>query len=75
MENTLHNGDNLIVDKLSYRFVIRSVLILLYFRFSIRQIHIILNVSSDYPGETVQIMEDGSIYINGEKWRSPTEEK
>ena len=59
MENTLHNGDNLIVDKLSYRFrdperydifMIRSVLTLLYFHFSISQIPTISNESSVCPG-------------------------
>ena len=39
MQNTLHNGDNLIVDKLG--------MILLYFRSSLKKIHFISNVSSD----------------------------
>ena len=47
MENTLHNGDNLIVDKLSYRFHDPNVLTSLSSRFNIRQTHIISNVSSD----------------------------
>ena len=47
MQNTLHNGDNLIVDKLSYRSMIRRGMILLYFRSSLKKIHFISNVSSD----------------------------
>ena len=50
MENTLHNGDNLIVDKRVIVSMIRSVLTLLYFRFSISQIPTISNVSSVCQG-------------------------
>ena len=64
MENTLHNGDNLIVDKLSYRFhdPERFDIIVFPFQFQDNTYYII-----GLPGETVQIMDDGSIYINGEK--------
>lgn len=47
METTLQNGDNLIVDKISYRSVIRNVMTLLYFRTNTKKIHIISNVSSE----------------------------
>ena len=65
MENTLHNGDNLIVDKLSYRFHDPDRFDIIVFpqedgRYFIKRI-------IGLPGETVQIMDDGSIYINGEK--------
>ena len=42
-------------------------MILLHFRSSIRQIHTILNVSSDYPERRYRPWRMGSIYINGEK--------
>ena len=64
MENTLHNGDNLIVDKLSYRFHDPERFDIIVFPFQYQSnIKRIIGL----PGETVQIMEDGSIYINGEK--------
>ena len=64
MENTLHNGDNLIVDKLSYRFHDPDRFDIIVFpqedgRYFIKRI-------IGLPGETVQIL-DGSVYINGEK--------
>ena len=67
MENTLHNGDNLIVDKLSYRFhdPERFDIIVFPFQFYDNTDYIMRSIG--LPGETVQIMDDGSIYINGEK--------
>ena len=67
MENTLHNGDNLIVDKLSYRFhdPERFDIIVSPFQYQSNTYYIKRIIG--LPGETVQIMEDGSIYINGEK--------
>ena len=67
MENTLHNGDNLIVDKLSYRFHDPE-------RFDIVVFPVVRDGKEEYyikrviglPGETVQIL-DGYVYINGEK--------
>ena len=47
MENTLTNGDNLIVDKISIGFMNRNVLILLYFRISIRKTLILSNGLSE----------------------------
>ena len=41
MEATLHDGDNLIVDKLSYRFRDPKRLKLLYSHIDIKKIHII----------------------------------
>ena len=65
MENTLHNGDNLIVDKLSYRFHDPDRFDIIVFpqedgRYFIKRI-------IGLPGENVRIDEDGFIYINGEK--------
>ena len=67
MENTLHNGDNLIVDKLSYRFhdPERFDFFVFAFEFQVNTYYIKRIIG--LPGETVQIMDDGSIYINGEK--------
>ena len=48
METTLSNGDNLIVDKLTYHFRSRSGMILSYFLINMRKIHTISSASSDF---------------------------
>ena len=63
MENTLHNGDNLIVDKLSYRFRDPERFDIIVFPFDDEEYYIKRIIG--LPGETVKI-EDGVIYINGE---------
>ena len=67
MENTLHNGDNLIVDKLSYRFHDPERFDIIVFPFQFQENTYYIKRIIGLPGETVQIMDDGSIYINGEK--------
>ena len=67
MENTLHNGDNLIVDKLSYRFRDPERFDIIVFPFQFQDNTYYIKRIIGLPGETVQIMDDGSIYINGEK--------
>ena len=67
MENTLHNGDNPIVDKLSYRFHDPERLDTIVFPFQFQDNTYYIKRIIGLPGETVQIMDDGSIYINGEK--------
>ena len=67
MENTLHNGDNLIVDKLSYRFHDPERFDISVFPFQFQDNTYYIKRIIGLPGETVQIMDDGSIYINGEK--------
>lgn len=67
MENTLHNGDNLIVDKLSYRFHGPERFDIIVFPFQFQDNTYYIKRIIGLPGETVQIMDDGSIYINGEK--------
>lgn len=67
MENTLHNGDNLIVDKLSYRFHDPERFDIIVFPFQYQANTYYIKRIIGLPGETVQIMEDGSIYINDEK--------
>ena len=67
MENTLHNGDNLIVDKLSYRLHDPERFDIIVFPFQFQDNTYYIKRIIGLPGETVQIMDDGSIYINGEK--------
>ena len=66
MENTLHHGDSLIVDKISYRFrdPKRFEIIVFPFRYADNVLYIKRIIG--LPGETVQIDNDGNIYINGE---------
>mgnify|MGYP001530847458 FL=1 len=61
MENTLHNGDNLIVDKLSYRFHDPERFDIIVFPFQFQDNTYYIKRIIGLPGETVQI------YINGEK--------
>lgn len=66
MEPTLSDGDNLIVDKLSYRFndPQRFDVIVFPFRYAKKTYYIKRIIGM--PGETVFIDEDGTIYIDGE---------
>ena len=66
MENTLHNGDNLIVDKLSYRFHDPERFDIIVFPFQYQSNTYYIKRIIGLPGETVQIDEQGNIYINGE---------
>ncbi len=65
MENTLSHGDNLIVDKLTYRFSDprRYDIIVFPFRYD-DNVYYIKRIIG-LPGETIQI-QDGAIYIDGE---------
>lgn len=67
MENTLYDGDNLWVDKLTYRFENpkRYDVIVFPYRFD-RKTYYVKRIIG-LPGETVQIDEAGDIYINGDK--------
>ena len=67
MENTLSDGDNLIVDKLSYRFHDPERFDIIVFPFQFQDNTYYIKRIIGLPGETVQNMDDGSIYINGEK--------
>lgn len=66
MEPTLHDGDNLLVDKISYRFEDpkRFDIIVFPFRYAEKTFYIKRIIG--LPGETVYIDEAGTIYINGE---------
>ena len=68
MEPTLYNGENLMVDKLSYRFREPKrfeIIVLQPFKNDKKTLYIKRIIG--LPGETVQIEEDGTILINGEK--------
>lgn len=66
MEPMLTDGDNLIVDKLTYRFEDpqRFDIIVFPFRYAEKTFYIKRIIG--LPGETVYIDEAGTIYINGE---------
>lgn len=65
MMNTLHDGDNLIVEKLSYRFSDPKRFDIIVFPPTDKKEYYIKRIIG-LPGETVQIDENGNIYINGE---------
>ena len=65
MMNTLHDGDNLIVEKLSYRFSDPKRFDIIVFPPTGTKEYYIKRIIG-LPGETVQIDENGNIYINGE---------
>lgn len=65
MENTLDDGDRLIVDKLTYRFHDPERFDIIVFPFRYKDNTYYIKRIIGLPGETVQIV-DGEIYINGE---------
>ena len=71
MENTLHNGDNLIVEKLSYRFSDPKRFDIIVFPPTGKKEYYIKRIIG-LPGETVQI-KDGQILINGEVYNEKDE--
>ncbi len=64
MENTLDDGDQLIVDKLTYRFHDPERFDIIVFPFRYKENTYYIKRIIGLPGETVQIL-DGAIYING----------
>ena len=66
MQNTLHNGDNLIVDKLSYRFHDPERYDIIVFPIKFEENTFYIKRIIGLPGETVQVI-DGYMYINGKK--------
>lgn len=66
MEPTFSDGDNLIVDKISYRFEDpeRFDIIVFPFRYTEKTYYIKRVIG--LPGETIYIDEEGNIYIDGE---------
>ncbi len=65
MENTLSDGDNLIVDKITYRFTDPKRFDIIVFPFKYQEDTYYIKRIIGLPGETVQIV-DGTIYIDGE---------
>ena len=66
METTLQNGDNLIVDKIGYRFHDPERFDVIVFPFEYKDETYYIKRIIGLPGETVRIDDDGIIYINGE---------
>ena len=64
MENTLSDGDNLIVDKITYRFKEPERYDIIVFPFQYAENTYYIKRIIGMPGETVRIDEDGVIYIN-----------
>ena len=63
---TLENQDNLIVDKLTYRFSDPERFDIIVFPFKYAEQRYYIKRIIGMPGETVQIDENGVIYINGD---------
>ena len=66
MEPTLQNGDNLIVDKITYRFNEPQRFDIIVFPFKYKEDTFYIKRIIGLPGETVQITNEGEIYINDE---------
>ena len=65
METTLSDGDNLIVDKISYRFRDPERFEIIVFPFQYEEHTYYIKRIIGLPGETVQVI-DGYVHINGE---------
>lgn len=66
MENTLSDGDNLIVDKISYRFHDPERFDIIIFPYQYEEDTYYIKRIIGLPGERVRIDDSGNIYINGE---------
>lgn len=66
MEPMIHDGDSLIVDKITYRFGDPERFDIIVFPFEYQQDTYYIKRIIGLPGESVRIDEDGNIYINGE---------
>ena len=71
MVPTLHHQDNLIVDKLSYRFRDPERFDIIVFPFEYAKNVYYIKRIIGLPGETVQIDKEGKIYIDGEVLEEP----
>ncbi|HIY61295.1 MAG TPA: signal peptidase I [Candidatus Eisenbergiella pullistercoris] len=65
MEPTLHHGDQLIMDKLTYHFSEPERFDIIVFPFQYEDNTYYVKRVIGLPGETVQIDPEGNIYING----------
>lgn len=63
----LEDGDSLLVDKISYRFRDPDRFDIVVFPFTQSEETFFIKRVIGLPGETVQITEDGRIWINGEQ--------
>ncbi len=66
MNPTLSNGDNLIIEKISYRFHAPKRFDIIVFPYLHQKKTYYVKRIIGLPGETVFIDEEGTIYINGE---------
>lgn len=66
MEATLSDGDNLLVDKITYRFKEPERFDIIVFPFQYKEDTYYIKRIIGMPGETVWIDESGKIYIDGE---------
>ena len=64
MKTTLQDGDNLITDKLTYRFTDPKRYDIVVFPFKDNKAQLLIKRIIGMPGETVQIIE-GKVHING----------
>lgn len=67
MEPTLQNGDNLIVEKISYRFNDPQRFDIIVFPYLYAEKTYYIKRIIGLPGESVFIDDSGNIFINGEK--------
>lgn len=74
METTLSHGDNLIVDKISYRFNEPERFDVIVFPFQYQEDTYYIKRIIGMPGETVRIDEEGTIYIGDENGEHVLEE-
>lgn len=66
MSPTLSNGDNLIVDKVTYRFGDPKRYDIIVFKYRWKKNTFYIKRVIGLPGETVYIDPDGNIYVNDE---------
>lgn len=66
MEPMIHDGDSLIVDKITYRFGDPERFDIIVFPFEYQKDTYYIKRIIGLPGESVRIDENGNIYINGE---------
>ena len=66
METTLSNGDNLIVDKITYRFKDPQRFDIIVFPYKYKPNTYYIKRIIGLPGEKIQIDMDGNIYVNDE---------
>lgn len=65
MESTLSDGDNLIVDKISYRFHEPERFDIIIFPYQFEEDTYYIKRIIGMPGESVRVDNDGNIYVNG----------